>query len=62
MNIHGEDEYKVDDILDSRRRYGRLQYKVKWHGLNRDDKWYFANQGEFKSSQDVDGRIPPAVF
>ena len=29
--INDEDEWKIDDILNSRRYRKRLQYKVKWH-------------------------------
>ena len=49
------DEWLVDDILDSR-FYGkakRLQYKVKWHGLDRDNEWYNIDRGEFENSSDV---------
>jgi len=33
-----DEHWKVDDILDSRRYRGRIQYKVKWKGLDRDDE------------------------
>ena len=46
-------EYPVDDILDSRRYYGRLQYKIKWQGIDRDDIWYYADAGEFDNAKDV---------
>ena len=45
--------WNVDDILNSRHHYGRLQYKVKWHGLNRDNEWYYVDKNEFKHSQEV---------
>ena len=48
-----EEHWVVDDILDSRRYRGRLQYKVKWHGFDRDDEWYYADKGEFDGSADV---------
>ena len=47
------DEYTVDDILDSRKYRGRLQYKVKWNNLDRDDQWYYADKDEFANSQEV---------
>ena len=49
------DEWLVDDILDSR-HYGsnnRLQYKVKWHDLDRDPAWYNTDRNEFGSAADV---------
>ena len=46
-------EYPVDDIIDSRHYYGRLQYKIKWEGIDRDDAWYFADAGEFANAKDV---------
>ena len=49
----GGDEWEVDDILDSRRHRGRLQYKVKWAQIDRDDEWYYADADEFKNAQDV---------
>ena len=48
-----EEHWEVDDILDSRRYRGRLQYKVKWHGIDRDNEWYYADRGEFGGSEEV---------
>lgn len=49
----GQKLWDVDDILKSRRYYGRLQYKVKWHNVERDDEWYYADAGEFDGAQEV---------
>ena len=35
--VDGEEEWQVDDILDSRMRYRRLQYLVKWTGYDRPE-------------------------
>ena len=51
--IEDEEHWEVDDILDSRRYRGRLQYKVKWTGLDRDDEWYYADKDEFEGSEKV---------
>ena len=51
--VDGKDTYEVDDILDSRIYYGRLQYKVKWSGVDRDDHWYYTDRDEFGASQEV---------
>ena len=32
LEVEGEEEWEVEEILDSRRRYGTLQYLVKWAG------------------------------
>jgi hypothetical protein len=34
MLVDGEDEYKVEAILDSQMRYNHLEYLVKWKGYN----------------------------
>lgn len=53
VKIANGDEWLVNDILNSRRHYGRLQYKVKWNGFKRDDDWYNTDRGEFTNSQEV---------
>jgi len=42
IQIEGEDEYELDDIIDSRLHYNELQYPAKWKGYSlEDDKvWY----------------------
>jgi hypothetical protein len=34
LNIYGDDEYKVKEILSTQLVYGLLRYKVKWQGLD----------------------------
>lgn len=53
--IDDEEEWEVDDILDSRHfgRGRRLQYRVKWKDWDRDLEWYNANRTEFEHSSDV---------
>ena len=51
--VDDEKAWNVDDILNSRHHYSRLQYKVKWHEVNRDNEWYYADKNEFKHSQKV---------
>ena len=33
MIVEGEEEWEVEEVLDSRRIRGRLQYLVKWRGF-----------------------------
>ena len=48
--VDDEKAWNVDNILNSRHHYGRLQYKIKWHELNRDNEWYYIDKNEFKHS------------
>lgn len=51
MIVDGEEEWEVEDVLDSRRRYGRLQYKVKWLG---DEETTWQPAEDFEHAQDLD--------
>ncbi len=48
--INNEDEWKIDDILNSRRYQRRLQYQVKWKSYNNDLNWYNADDDEFMNA------------
>ncbi|MGL5827975.1 MAG: DDE-type integrase/transposase/recombinase, partial [Angustibacter sp.] len=38
--VDGEEQYRVEKILDSRVRYGKLAYKVRWEGYSdTHDQW-----------------------
>lgn len=53
--VEGEEEWEVDDILNSR-LYGRgkrLQYQVKWKDYDRDIQWYNTDGEEFQYCQDI---------
>ncbi len=48
-----EEHWEVDDILNFRRYRERLQYKVKWIEVDRDDEWYYVDKGKFDDSKKV---------
>lgn len=37
-----QEEWEVQDILDSHTRYRKLQYKAQWVGWHDDQEWYNA--------------------
>jgi len=46
--IEGELEYELEEIIDARLYYGKLQYRAKWTGYSRghDKVWYSASNFE----------------
>ncbi len=48
-----EEHWKVDDILNFRQYRERLQYKIKWIKINRDDEWYYVDKEEFNDLKKV---------
>ena len=52
--VSGEEEWEVEQILDSRiDKYGVLQYRVKGRGFDVDHDWHNASGGEFEHCQDL---------
>ncbi len=46
-----EKEYEMNDILDSRYHYEKLQYKVAWTDHSSDRAWYFAENFQKHSKE-----------
>ena len=42
--INNEEEWEVEDILNARSYWGKLQYWVKWVGWDEDREWYDATR------------------
>ncbi len=51
--INDENEWKIDDILNSRWYWRWLQYKVKWNDYDNDFNWYNADDDEFMNVQKI---------
>jgi len=51
--INDEDEWKIDDILNSWRYKRRLQYRVRWKSYDNDLNWYNADDDEFMNAQEM---------
>ena len=51
--VNKEEEQEVDDVLDSRYYYSRLQYKVKQNSINRDNIQYYIDGEKFKNLVDI---------
>ncbi len=51
--INDEDEWKIDDILNFRRYWRRLQYRVKWNNYDNNLNWYNADDDEFMNAQKI---------
>ncbi len=53
LTIKDDDHWEIDDILNFKRYWDQIQYKVKWTELDQNDEWYYVNKEEFKSSKEV---------
>ncbi len=51
--INDENEWKIDDILNSWWYQRRLQYRVKWKSYDNDLNWYNADDDEFMNAQEM---------
>jgi len=51
--INDEDEWKINDILNSWWYQRRLQYQVKWKNYDNDLNWYNADDDEFINTQEM---------
>ncbi len=51
--INDEDEWKIDDILNSWWYWRWLQYQVKWKSYDNDLNWYNADDDEFMNAQEM---------
>ncbi len=51
--INDEDEWKINDILNSCWYRRWLQYRVKWNDYDNDFNWYNADDDEFMNTQKI---------
>ncbi len=51
--INDENEWEIDNILNSRWYQRRLQYRVKWNNYDNDLNWYNADDDEFMNTQKI---------
>ncbi len=51
--INNEDEWKINNILNSRWYQRWLQYRVKWNDYDNDLNWYNADDNEFMNAQKI---------
>ncbi len=51
--IKDNEHWKIDDILNFRRYWGWIQYKVKWTNLDKNDEWYYVDKEKFDDSEKV---------
>ncbi len=53
LTIEDDEHWEIDDILNSRRYWDRIQYKIKWTKLDRNDEWYYVDKEEFENLKEV---------
>ena len=53
ITIKDDEHWKIDDILNFRRYWDQIQYKVKWKDLNKDNEWYYVDKEKFNDSEKV---------
>ncbi len=51
--VNDEDEWEIDNILNSRWYQRRLQYWIKWKNYDNDLNWYNADDDEFMNAQEM---------
>ncbi len=53
ITIKNDEHWEINDILNFRRYRDRIQYKVKWIDLDKDNEWYYVNKEKFNDSEKV---------
>ncbi len=53
LTIENDEHWKIDVILNFRRYWGWIQYKIKWTELDQDNEWYYVDKEEFENSKEV---------
>ena len=53
ITIEDDEHWKINNILNFRHYWNRIQYKVKWKDLNRNNEWYYVNKEKFIDSEKV---------
>ncbi len=51
--IKDDEHWKINNILNFRRYWDWIQYKVKWKDLDRNDEWYYVDKEKFNNSEKV---------
>jgi hypothetical protein len=54
IDEQNEDEYEIDDILDSRYHYEKLQYRIAWIDHSSNRAWYSAENFQNHSKEILD--------
>ncbi len=53
ITIEDDEHWEIDNILNFRCYRDRIQYKVKWTDLDKDDEWCYVNKEKFNDSEKV---------
>ncbi len=53
ITIKDDEHWKINNILNFRRYWDQIQYKVKWKNLDRNDEWYYVDKEKFNDSEKV---------
>ncbi len=53
ITIKDDEHWEINDILNFRCYRDRIQYKVKWTDLDRNDEWYYVDKEKFDDSEKV---------
>ncbi len=53
INEDNDEHWKINDILNFRRYQDRIQYKIKWKDLDKNDEWYYVDKDEFNDFEKV---------
>ncbi|RZK29128.1 MAG: hypothetical protein EOO61_21125 [Hymenobacter sp.] len=51
--IDGDKEYEIEAIVDQRKRYGTVQYLVKWVGYPLDEKSDWINKDGLEHAKEI---------
>ena len=53
ITIKNNEHWEINNILNFRRYWDWIQYKVKWTNLDRNDEWYYVDKEKFNDLKKV---------